>query len=128
MTLIMTITTTVSCAKRMSLSKFSFILSFQLLMLVLGYDTNRLMFSSAMNMVGASSSINSNQHVPVTTCAIVGVGVLGTSLCNQLLRDPDLKDWKCKNRTEKNRTEGEREITNTSKELNRTEQKWHTGS
>ena len=101
----MTITTTVSFAKRMSLSKFSIILSFQLLMLVLGYDTNRLIFSSAMNMVGASSSINSNQHVPVTTCAIVGVGVLGTSLCNQLLRDPDLKDWKCKNRTEQNRTE-----------------------
>merc|ERR1719162_2556575 len=91
---LMTITTTVSFAERMSLSKFSIILSFQLLMLVLGYDTNRLIFSSAMNMVGASSSINSNQHVPVTTCAIVGVGVLGTSLCNQLLRDPDLKDWK----------------------------------
>ena len=99
MTLIL-FTISVTFAKRMSLSLFSFILSFQLLMLVLGYDTNRLMFSSAMNMVGASSSINSNQHVPVTTCAIVGVGVLGTSLCKQLLHDPDLKDWKCKNRTE----------------------------
>ena len=111
MTLIL-FTISVTFAKRMSLSLFSFILSFQLLMLVLGYDTNRLMFSSAMNMVGAasgrggaSSSINSNQHVPVTTCAIVGVGVLGTSLCKQLLHDPDLKDWKCKNRTEQNRND-----------------------
>jgi hypothetical protein len=29
-----------------------------------------------------------------STCAVVGVGVLGTSLCKQLLEDPDFQDLK----------------------------------
>ena len=56
------------------------------LILVLGYD-NRSIFSSAMSLASASSP---------STCAVVGVGVLGTSLCKQLLEDPDLKDLKGK--------------------------------
>eukprot|EP00534_Pseudo-nitzschia_fraudulenta_P001943 CAMPEP_0201116542 /NCGR_PEP_ID=MMETSP0850-20130426/787_1 /ASSEMBLY_ACC=CAM_ASM_000622 /TAXON_ID=183588 /ORGANISM="Pseudo-nitzschia fraudulenta, Strain WWA7" /LENGTH=324 /DNA_ID=CAMNT_0047380643 /DNA_START=323 /DNA_END=1297 /DNA_ORIENTATION=- len=41
-----------------------------------------------MSIAGAST-------LPTTTeCAVVGVGVLGTSLCKQLLRDPDFKDLK----------------------------------
>jgi hypothetical protein len=62
-----------------------------LLLVVFGYDNNRLIFSSAMNVAAATST-----PIQVTECAIVGVGVLGTSLCKQLLRDPDFKDWKCK--------------------------------
>lgn len=54
------------------------------LILVLGYD-NRSIFSSAMSVASASTP---------STCAVVGVGVLGTSLCKQLLQDPDLKDLK----------------------------------
>jgi hypothetical protein len=56
----------------------------QLFVLVLGYD-NRSIFSSAMSVAAASTP---------STCAVVGVGVLGTSLCKQLLQDPDLKDLK----------------------------------
>ena len=63
--------------------------SFLQLLLVLGYD-NRSSFSSAMNVAAASSSLPTS----TTECAVVGVGVLGTSLCKQLLRDPDFKDWK----------------------------------
>ena len=54
------------------------------LILVLGYD-NRSIFSSAMSLASASSP---------STCVVVGVGVLGTSLCKQLLEDPNLKDLK----------------------------------
>lgn len=54
------------------------------LFLVLGYD-NRSIFSSAMSVAATSTT---------PTCAVVGVGVLGTSLCKQLLEDPDLKDLK----------------------------------
>lgn len=54
------------------------------LIVVIGYD-NRSIFSSAMSVASASTS---------STCAVVGVGVLGTSLCKQLLHDPDLKDLK----------------------------------
>jgi len=54
------------------------------LFLVLGYD-NRSIFSTAMNVAAASTP---------STCAVFGVGVLGTSLCKQLLQDPDLKDLK----------------------------------
>ena len=54
------------------------------LILVIGYD-NRSTFSTAMSVASASTS---------SSCAVVGVGVLGTSLCKQLLHDPDLKDLK----------------------------------
>jgi len=54
------------------------------LILVIGYD-NRSIFSTAMSVASASTS---------SSCAVVGVGVLGTSLCKQLLHDPDLKDLK----------------------------------
>lgn len=64
-----------------------------LLLVVFGYDNNRLLFSTAMNVAATTSS---SIPIQVTECAIVGVGVLGTRICKQLLRDPDLKDWKCK--------------------------------
>lgn len=54
------------------------------LILVLGYG-NQSILSSAMSVSSTSSP---------STCAVVGVGVLGTSLCKQLLQDPDLKDMK----------------------------------
>lgn len=68
--------------------KLFLLLSLFQLLLGLAYD-NRSIFSSAMAVAAASTP-------PTTTpeCAVVGVGVLGTSLCKQLLRDPDLKDWK----------------------------------
>ena len=68
--------------------KLFVILSLFQLVLVLAYD-NRSIFSSAMVVAATSTP-------PTTTpeCAVVGVGVLGTSLCKQLLRDPELKDWK----------------------------------
>lgn len=58
--------------------------SFLQIILVLGYD-NRSIFSSAMSVATASTP---------STCAVVGVGVLGTSLCKQLLEDPELNDMK----------------------------------
>jgi len=68
------------------------------LLLVFGYDNNRSIFSSAMNIAATTSSSSpwssSSSSIQVTECAIVGVGVLGTSLCKQLLRDPDFKNWK----------------------------------
>ena len=64
-----------------------------LLLVVFGYDNNRSLFSTAMNVAATTSS---SIPIQVTECAIVGVGVLGTRICKQLLRDPDLKDWKCK--------------------------------
>lgn len=70
------------------------LVSFSLWHLVLSlgdsYD-NRSVFSSAMSVASAASSAPPSATVE---CAVVGVGVLGTSLCKQLLRDPDLKDWK----------------------------------
>ena len=54
------------------------------ILLVLGYD-NRSIFSSAMIVNAASTQ---------PTCAVVGVGVLGASLCKQLLEDPDCKNIK----------------------------------
>eukprot|EP00535_Pseudo-nitzschia_heimii_P006397 CAMPEP_0197190432 /NCGR_PEP_ID=MMETSP1423-20130617/21640_1 /TAXON_ID=476441 /ORGANISM="Pseudo-nitzschia heimii, Strain UNC1101" /LENGTH=347 /DNA_ID=CAMNT_0042642813 /DNA_START=69 /DNA_END=1112 /DNA_ORIENTATION=+ len=54
------------------------------ILLVLGYD-NRSVFSSAMIVNAASTQ---------PTCAVVGVGVLGESLCRQLLDDPDFEDMK----------------------------------
>lgn len=49
---------------------------------------------AVMAFAAASSS-----STPMTTtgkkeCAVVGVGVLGTSLCRQLLESPEFKDWK----------------------------------
>lgn len=58
------------------------------LFFVFGYD-NRSIFSSAMSVAAASTSASTP-----STCAVVGVGVLGTSLCKQLLEDPELKDLK----------------------------------
>mmetsp|Transcript_12772 Transcript_12772/g.36065 ORF Transcript_12772/g.36065 Transcript_12772/m.36065 type:complete len:348 (+) Transcript_12772:97-1140(+) len=61
-------------------------LSMLQLLIVLAYD-NRSIFSSALSLASTPQST-------APECAVVGVGVLGTSLCKQLLRDPDLKDWK----------------------------------
>mmetsp|Transcript_40316 Transcript_40316/g.43743 ORF Transcript_40316/g.43743 Transcript_40316/m.43743 type:complete len:393 (+) Transcript_40316:118-1296(+) len=83
-----------SCYRKLSIVSLLSSSLFQLL-LVFGYDDNRSIFSSAMNIAATtSSSSSSSSSMQVTECAIVGVGVLGTSLCKQLLRDPDFKNWK----------------------------------
>ena len=81
------------CASSSRRKLFAVCSSSLLLLVVFGYDNNRSLFSTAMNVAATTSS---SIPIQVTECAIVGVGVLGTRICKQLLRDPDFKDWKCK--------------------------------
>jgi len=45
-------------------------------------------------LFGFSSAMSVSAGPTQSTCAVVGVGVLGTSLCKQLIRDPDFKHLK----------------------------------
>ena len=38
--------------------------------------------------------LSSAMSLPSLECAVVGCGVLGTSLCKQLLTSPEFADWK----------------------------------
>jgi hypothetical protein len=38
--------------------------------------------------------LSSAMSVTSNECAVIGCGVLGTSLCRQLLESPEFADWK----------------------------------
>jgi hypothetical protein len=54
-----------------------------------------LAFSSSSSVSSSPLSSQSASVPPTTTsCAVIGCGVLGTSLCQQILANPDLSSWK----------------------------------
>jgi hypothetical protein len=64
--------------------------------LILGGGTVRPESSSSSSTVVVMALASSSTATKTTSleCAVVGVGVLGTSLCKQLLESPELKEWK----------------------------------
>jgi hypothetical protein len=57
---------------------------------------------AAASASSSSSSVSSSMASPsfptggttTTTCAVIGCGVLGTSLCQQILSSPECQSWK----------------------------------